>query len=192
MLKDKKTPEKFDEYECALQLREVLEKSNLSPIMTMVMYEFLADVKNNAIPKDTSIYEYIENLFAERIKANVIDNKPNTSIIAKAKAYLILLIELACHAELLTGLFVELQPLKQKGECKFNVQLKQKDFGISASGINFLKKVEDIRDNHLTGDNLIARLSAITLEEADKIILRYKADDPFDEGDVIVVGGVQA
>ena len=189
MLKDKKTPEKFDEYECALQLREVLEKSNLSPIMTMVMYEFLADVKNNAIPKDTSIYEYIENLFVERIKANVIDNKPNTSIIAKAKAYLILLIELACHAELLTGLFVD---LKQKGECKFNVQLKQKDFGISASGINFLKKVEDIRDNHLTGDNLIARLSAITLEEADKIILRYKADDPFDEGDVIVVGGVQA
>ena len=55
-----------------------------------------------------------------------------------------------------------------------------------------MKKVEDIRDNHLTGDNLIARLSAITLEEADKIILRYKADDPFDEGDVIVVGGVQA
>ena len=89
------TIEKFDEYECALQLREVLEKSNLSPIMTMVMYEFLADVKNNAIPKDTSIYEYIENLFVERIKANVIDNKPNTSIIAKAKAYLILLIELA-------------------------------------------------------------------------------------------------
>ncbi len=40
MLKDKKTPEKFDEYECALQLREVLEKSNLSPIAIFLKYVY--------------------------------------------------------------------------------------------------------------------------------------------------------
>ena len=52
--------EAYNPYECAAQLKDLLVESNLSPIMTMVVYEFLSDVIEHKVPRDASIYEHIQ------------------------------------------------------------------------------------------------------------------------------------
>ena len=57
-----------DPYDCALQLQDILTRTNLAPIMTMVLYEFLDDVLDKRISFDTTIYEHIQNLFEEKLQ----------------------------------------------------------------------------------------------------------------------------
>ena len=194
MLKaQKKNPsDKYDPYYCALQLQEILEKTNLSPVITLVMYEFLKDVSEDKIAKDSTIYEHIENLFAEKIRFSVMGNNTAPAIHSKAKAYLVILLEIACHAKLVKGLDMELQALKDLGECRVNVKMVGKQFGVAKRGFDFIKRMEDLRENHLVGSDLIKSLTLCTTDEVDFILNRYRKEDPFESGDVIVIDRVQA
>ena len=65
----KKNPnDKHDPYYCALQLQEILEKTNLSPILTMVIYELLRYVSEYTIAKGSTIYDIIKGGSAHKIK----------------------------------------------------------------------------------------------------------------------------
>lgn len=189
----KKNPtDKHDPYYCALQLQEILEKTNLSPVITLVMYEFLKDVAEDKIARDSTIYEHIENLFAEKIRYSVMGNNAEAAIHSKAKAYLVILLEIACHAKLVKGLDMELQALRDLGECRVNVKLIGKQFGVSKRGFDFIKRLDTLRENHLVGTDLLKSLTLCTTEEVEFILNRYKKEDPFESGDVIVVDKVQA
>lgn len=194
MLKaQKKNPnDKHDPYYCALQLQEILEKTNLSPILTMVMYEFLRDVAEDKIAKDSTIYEHIESLFADKIRYSIMGNNAEAAIHSKAKAYLVILLEIACHAKLVKGMDMELQALKDLGECRVNVRMIGKQFGVAKRGFDFIKRLDNLREEHLVGSDLIKSLTACTTDEVDYILRRYKKEDPFESGDVIVVDKVQA
>lgn len=194
MLKaQKKNPnDKHDPYYCALQLQEILEKTNLSPILTMVMYEFLRDVAEDKIAKDSTIYEHIESLFADKIRYSIMGNNAEAAIHSKAKAYLVILLEIACHAKLVKGMDMELQALKDLGECRVNVRMIGKQFGVAKRGFDFIKRLDNLREEHLVGSDLIKSLTACTTDEVDYILGRYKKEDPFESGDVIVVDKVQA
>ena len=189
----KKNPnDKHDPYYCALQLQEILEKTNLSPILTMVMYEFLRDVAEDKIAKDSTIYEHIESLFADKIRYSIMGNNAEAAIHSKAKAYLVILLEIACHAKLGKGMDMELQALKDLGECRVNVRMIGKQFGVAKRGFDFIKRLDNLREEHLVGSDLIKSLTACTTDEVDYILSRYKKEDPFESGDVIVVDKVQA
>ena len=182
----KKNPnDKHDPYYCALQLQEILEKTNLSPILTMVMYEFLRDVAEDKIAKDSTIYEHIESLFADKIRYSIMGNNAEAAIHSKAKAYLVILLEIACHAKLVKGMDMELQ-------CRVNVRMIGKQFGVAKRGFDFIKRLDNLREEHLVGSDLIKSLTACTTDEVDYILSRYKKEDPFESGDVIVVDKVQA
>ena len=184
--------DKHDPYYCALQLQEILEKTNLSPILTMVMYEFLRDVAEDKIAKDSTIYEHIEGLFADKIRYSIMGNNAEVAIHSKAKAYLVILLEIACHAKLVKGMDMELQALKDLGECRVNVRMVGKQFGVAKRGFDFIKRLDNLREEHLVGSDLIKSLTACTTDEVEYIISRYKKEDPFESSDVIVVDKVQA
>ena len=103
-----------------------------------------------------------------------------------------ILLEIACHAKLVKGMDMELQALKDLGECRVNVRMVGKQFGVAKRGFDFIKRLDNLREEHLVGSDLIKSLTACTTDEVEYIISRYKKEDPFESSDVIVVDKVQA
>ena len=87
---------------------------------------------------------------------------------------------------------MELQALKDLGECRVNVRMVGKQFGVAKRGFDFIKRLDNLREEHLVGSDLIKSLTACTTDEVEYIISRYKKEDPFESSDVIVVDKVQA
>ncbi len=195
MLKEKrkKTAKESNPYDCALQLKDIINRSNLSPIMAMVLYEFLSDVVENRIAKNTSIYEHIQSSFEKKLRFAVLGNENDTQIRVKSKAYLVLLLEIISHSKLVTGVDMELQHLDNVGETCVNVRFDAKNFKVDKRGYEFIENVNHIRDKHISGPQMIDQLSKCTNDAVDYILERYKElDDRFEEGDVIVVDTPQA
>ncbi len=195
MLKEKrkKTASESTPYDCALQLKDILNRSNLSPIMAMVLYEFLSDVVENRIAKNTSIYEHIQNSFEKKLRFAVLGNEDDSQIRVKSKAYLVLLLEIISHSKLVTGVDMELQHLDNVGETCVNVRFDAKNFKVDKRGYEFIENVNHIRDKNISGQQMIYQLSKCTNDAVDYILERYKElDDKFEDGDVIIVDTPQA
>ena len=184
-----------DPYDCALQLQDILTRTNLAPIMTMVLYEFLDDVLDKRISFDTTIYEHIQNLFEEKLQISVIGLEEKKALLtAKAKAYLILLLEIICHAKLTNGLYLDLQALQGAEQTHVNVKLNSNQFCVTKRGIDFIKNVEALRENNLKGSRLVESLTELTMTQVNYIVDKYrsKEDKLLEMNDVIVIDSVQA
>ncbi len=183
---------RLSKYECALQLQEILHKSNITPVMTMVIFEFLEDIIEKRVTIDPTIYEHIEDLFAEKIRLAIYGERAEAIIHAKSKAYLIVLLEITHHANLLTGIGVELQNLRAINQTKVYVKLDPKGVKVTKEGIDFIKAVEEIREKKLQGDSLVGKLEEVTMDRVAAIVNKYmpKVDKEYE--DVIVIDTVQA
>ena len=185
--------ESYSPYECAVQLRDLLVKSNLAPIMTMVMYEFLSDVAHKKLTKDASIYEYIINCFESKLRYVVLDNNSEAEIRAKSKAYLVLFLEIVSHAKLVQGIELNLQLLQEKKESCINVKFDPGVFKIDRRGYEFIENVDSLREQCESEKELIKSLSKCTTDAVDFIIDRYKDyNDNFHGDDIIIIKSVQA
>ncbi len=191
----KKNPnDKHDPYYCALPVaRDSSRETNLSPIWNhgnvSVFKRCKLKIRLQKIQPSMSI---LEGLFADKIRYSIMGNNAEVAIHSKAKAYLVILLEIACHAKLVKGMDMELQALKDLGECRVNVRMVGKQFGVAKRGFDFIKRLDNLREEHLVGSDLIKSLTACTTDEVEYIISRYKKEDPFESSDVIVVDKVQA
>ncbi len=183
-------------YDCALQLKNIIVASNLAPIITMVLFEFLSTIATDSLPKNTSIYNYIERLFAEKFKLVVLKNDPKTNLKSRSRAYLILVLEILVNANLVKGLDVDLQDLEKHSDTSVNVKLSAKSFGVDNRGYEFMDSVHLIKTVHATNVDLINRLTACTIDEIDFIISKQEApaqyDEEFAKSDIIVIDEIQA
>lgn len=183
-------------YDCALQLKNIIVASNLAPIITMVLFEFLSTIATDSLPKNTSIYNYIERLFAEKFKLVVLKNDPKTNLKSRSRAYLILVLEILVNANLVKGLDVDLQDLEKHSDTSVNVKLSAKSFGVDNRGYEFMDSVHLIRTVNATNVDLINRLTACTIDEIDFIISKQEApaqyDEKFAKSDIIVIDEIQA
>ena len=184
----------YNPYECAAQLKDLLVESNLSPIMTMVVYEFLSDVIEHKVPRDASIYEYIQKCFEEKLRFVILDTNSEAEIRNKAKAYLILLLEIISHSRFVEGIDIDLYRVKMDGaETSVKVRFDAKNFKVDKRGYEFIENVNQIKEKNQSGSQLISSLSKCTTDAVDYILERYKSHaDKFDEGDVIVIDSIQA
>ena len=192
MLKERASNSKstYDPYDCALQLKKVLENSNVAPIMTIVIFDLLSKVDLDEIAADAHMYEYIMNSFNEKISyaLNLSDKELNQ----RSKAYLILLLEIISHAKLVTGIKIDMQPICDLSESDVSVQLHPRIFRITKKGQAFIKSIEEIKVKCLVNSELVKALSDATMKEIDSIIERYKDADGYESGDVIIIDKVQA
>ena len=144
MLKNRRKPaddSAYNPYECAAQLKELLVESNLSPIMTMVVYEFLSDVIEHKVPRDASIYEYIQKCFEEKLRFVILDTNSEAEIRNKAKAYLILLLEIISHSRFVEGIDIDLYRVKMDGaETSVKVRFDAKNFKVDKRGYEFIEE----------------------------------------------------
>lgn len=183
-------------YDCALQLKNIIVASNLAPIITMVLFEFLTSVATDSLPKNSTIYNYIKKLFAEKLQLVVLKNDLQKSLKSRSRAYLILVLEILVHAKLVKGLDVDLQDLEKHSDTSVNVKLSAKSFGVDNRGYEFMDSVHLIKTVHATNVDLINRLTACTIDEIDFIISKQEApakvDEDFEKSDVIVIDEIQA
>ncbi len=184
----------YNPYECAAQLKELLIESNLSPIMTMVVYEFLSDVIEKKVPKDASIYEHIQKCFEEKLRFVILDSTSEAEIRNKSKAYLILLLEIISHSNFVAGIDIDLYRVKMDGgETSVKVRFDANNFKVDKRGYEFIENVNHIKETHQSGKQLISSLGKCTTDAVDYIMERYKEHaDKFDDGDVIIIDSIQA
>ena len=180
-----------DTYECALELEKLFKTANIAPVMTMVLYEFLSDVIDNKIEIGPSMYEYLQELFEDKINISFLTDATDAQIHLRSKAYLILALELLCHGNLVNGLRLPLKSFLSEEQSKFSVILKTSNFNLTSRGINFIKKVDEIKTNRILGESLITRLSNVTFECIEYILKRYKKKSQVAD-DVIVIDSIQA
>lgn len=180
----------YDPYDCALQLKQVLERSNVAPIMSIVIFDFLSKLQLKEITPDTRMYEYIMESFNEKITYTL--GLPPQDLAKRSKAYLVLLIEIVSHARLVNGLEIDLQPICDLSESDVSVALDPKKFRILKRGDIFIKNIEGIKSKSLENSELVNALAKATLDEIDYIIDRYKSEDGYESGDVIIIDKVQA
>ncbi|MGN0903492.1 MAG: hypothetical protein ACI4M9_09410 [Succinivibrio sp.] len=181
-----------DEYECALELSRIVEQSRLSPIMTMVIYEFLCLYASGENRVDPSIYEKIQQMFTGKFQMMVIGNSSDVDNLARSKAYLILMLEILCHADLVKGLSIPLEHFTVDKAANFSIRLDADNFEVTKRGRKFIENVERLKENQIVGNNLLDSLKECTLNELDYILRRYRRADGVLDDDVIVIKNIQA
>lgn len=180
-------------YECAKQLKEIIAESNMAPIISMVIYELLISIRSGSVPMDSSIYEYIERNFADKIV--LADPSLKSVVHQKAKAYLIILLEIVSQAKLLSGVSLDMLPVKQITEANVSVQMSKEGLSLMRRGVDFLLKVDAIRSDRLLNSALVTALTEATMSEVEFILSKYrrkKKTPDIKNDDVIVIDKVQA
>ena len=116
----------------------------------------------------------------------------------KAKAYMVLLLEIISHAKLVKGLEVPLKPLKTEKFTKFSIKLEQDKFAITKKGFTFLEKVTKIVKYEPEGAFLFKKLTSATSALLKQIVARYEVSfekeeflSDSDNKDFIVVDTLQ-
>ncbi|MGN0894455.1 MAG: hypothetical protein ACI4ND_05605 [Succinivibrio sp.] len=180
-----------DPYYCANQLKELIEHSNISPIIAMVVYDFLKEIVKGQISYD-NVYSRIEQLFEERLKMCVLNSYSSNDIRSRTRAYMVIMLELVCHADLVEGVDVDLQALKEFDECSVNVRIIPNGLAVTKRGLDYIENYENIFLESQKGDKLLSALRKCTFDELRYIIERYRTEPDFEDSDVIIIDKVQA
>ncbi|MGN1281840.1 MAG: hypothetical protein ACI4UM_08075 [Succinivibrio sp.] len=179
-----------DPYYCANQLKDIIENSNISPIIAMVMYDFLNEIIKGQITYD-KVYARIEQLFEARLKMCVLGSYSLNDIKSRTRAYMVILLELVCHADLVEGVEIDLQALREFEECSVNVRIIPNGLAVTRRGLDYVERYENVFSK-TKGDELLSALRKCTFDELRYIIERYRTDTDFEDNDVIVIDKVQA
>lgn len=185
-------------YECAKELREVVLNNNIAPLITLSIVDLFIKLDQNLIKVDGTLYENIQQIIVDKLKKMTADTMDDAELNGKAKAYMVLLLEIISHAKLVKGLEVPLKPLKTEKFTKFSIKLEQDKFAITKKGFTFLEKVTKIVKYEPEGAFLFKKLTSATSALLKQIVARYEVSfekeeflSDSDNKDFIVVDTLQ-
>lgn len=185
-------------YECAKELKEVVLNNNIAPLITLSIVDLFIKLEQNLIKVDGTLYENIQQIIVDKLKKMTSDLMDDDELNGKAKAYMVLLLEIISHAKLVKGLEVPLKPLKTEKFTKFSIKLEQDKFAITKKGFTFLEKVTKIVKYDPEGAFLFRKLTSATSALLKQIVARYEVSfekeeflSDSDNKDFIVVDTLQ-
>ncbi len=185
-------------YECAKELKEVVLNNNIAPLITLSIVDLFIKLEQNLIKVDGTLYENIQQIIVDKLKKMTSDLMDDDELNGKAKAYMVLLLEIISHAKLVKGLEVPLKPLKTEKFTKFSIKLEQDKFAITKKGFTFLEKVTKIVKYEPEGAFLFRKLTSATSALLKQIVARYEVSfekeeflSDSDNKDFIVVDTLQ-
>ena len=161
-------------YECAKELKEVVPNNNIAPLITLSIVDLFIKLEQNLIKVDGTLYENIQQIIVDKLKKMTSDLMDDDELNGKAKAYMVLLLEIISHAKLVKGLEVPLKPLKTEKFTKFSIKLEQDKFAITKKGFTFLEKVTKIVKYEPEGAFLFRKLTSATSALLKQIVARYE------------------
>ena len=161
-------------YECAKELREVVLNNNIAPLITLSIVDLFIKLDQNLIKVDGTLYDTIQQIIVDKLKKMTADSMDDEELNGKAKAYMVLLLEIISHAKLVKGLEVPLKPLKTEKFTKFSIKLEQDKFAITKKGFTFLEKVTKIVKYEPEGAFLFRKLTSATSALLKQIVARYE------------------
>ena len=161
-------------YECAKELKEVVLNNNIAPLITLSIVDLFIKLDQNLIKVDGTLYENIQQIIVDKLKKMTADTMDDAELNGKAKAYMVLLLEIISHAKLVKGLEVPLKPLKTEKFTKFSIKLEQDKFAITKKGFTFLEKVTKIVKYEPEGAFLFRKLTSATSALLKQIVARYE------------------
>lgn len=174
-------------YECAKELKEVVLNNNIAPLITLSIVDLFIKLEQNLIKVDGTLYENIQQIIVDKLKKMTSDLMDDDELNGKAKAYMVLLLEIISHAKLVKGLEVPLKPLKTEKFTKFSIKLEQDKFAITKKGFTFLEKVTKIVKYEPEGTFLFRKLTSATSALLKQIVARYEVssgkEDSLSESD---------
>lgn len=161
-------------YECAKELKEVVLNNNIAPLITLSIVDLFIKLDQNLIKVDGTLYDTIQQIIVDKLKKMTADSMDDEELNGKAKAYMVLLLEIISHAKLVKGLEVPLKPLKTEKFTKFSIKLEQDKFAITKKGFTFLEKVTKIVKYEPEGAFLFRKLTSATSALLKQIVARYE------------------
>lgn len=161
-------------YECAKELKEVVLNNNIAPLITLSIVDLFIKLDQNLIKVDGTLYENIQQIIVDKLKKMTADTMDDAELNGKAKAYMVLLLEIISHAKLVKGLELPLKPLKTEKFTKFSIKLEQDKFAITKKGFTFLEKVTKIVKYEPEGAFLFRKLTSATSALLKQIVARYE------------------